>query len=124
MSKSTRSLFQVEMADDTVYEVWADQRDWAAAEGQNFPQTQYMTFVRYMVYNAMRRQRLYVRPWDKFNRDDAVLVDDITPAPVDVVEQDGEDEQRLDPGPTTRNGDAGYFSPSPAVSRSTGLGGF
>jgi len=117
-------VYEVELADGSVYTVHADQRDWAAMEAQNFPEGQYLTVARFIAYNAMRRENMTRRSWPQFNLEDCVSLSDVTSKADGDAVQDGEDEQRLDPGLSTTNVGAGYFSPLTADSRSTALGGF
>jgi hypothetical protein len=111
----TASQFVVTMADGQTHDVRTDQRDWAAMEAREFPRGAIVTAVRYIAYNAMRREGLTRRSWEQFNTTDCVGLEDVTPATDDT---DSEDEQGLDPGPSTPNGAAGYNSPSRRANRS------
>lgn len=89
-------------------EVTTDGRDWAAMEARQFPPNALLTIVRFLAWNALKREGKTRRSWEQFNLIDCTNIEDITPEDSDA---DGEDEQRLDPGPTRRKGRAGSTSP-------------
>lgn len=112
-----RSHYRVHFADRaTPDEVHTDGRDWAAMEARAFPPGALLTAVRFMAFNAMKREHGYRRSWEQFNGQDCVHIEDITPDRGD--DGDGEDEQGLDPGPRTTNESAGSTSPSAPGNRS------
>jgi hypothetical protein len=111
----TSSTFVVTMADGQIHEIHTDQRDWAAMEAKEFPRGAIVTAVRFIAYNAMRREGLTRRSWEQFNTSDCVDIDDVTPP---VAATDGEDEQGLDPGPTAPNDAGDSTSRSSRASRS------
>lgn len=110
-----RSLYEVHFDDGEARQVHTDGRDWAAMEARAFPPGALLTAVRFMAFNAMKREHGYRRSWEQFNGQDCVHIDDITP---DRGDDDGEDEQGLDPGPRTTNESAGSTSPSAPGNRS------
>jgi hypothetical protein len=88
---------RVKMADGTELEVSSDQRDQAAAELLDLPPGATISFVRGIVWSAMRRQGLTKLSWQEFGRECIEVADG----------PDGEGEQSLDPGQRTRSGTAG-----------------
>lgn len=86
---------QVEMEDAKTYDVVADQRDLAAWECQPFGTSgnaldgRMHLALRFLAWNALRRNKLTALSWDEFN-DQCVEVRD---APMEDV------ESPLDPGP-------------------------
>lgn len=95
------TAYRVHMEDGTVHEVDVDQREWSQMEGQGYA-GQPMTGSRYMVWYALRnRTREISMSWTRFNEAACLMIEDITaekyatPASED---EDGEDEESLDPG--------------------------
>lgn len=104
--------------------VHTDGRDWAAMEAKQFGPGAILTSVRFMAYNAAKREHGYKRSWEQFNGIDCVHIDDITPdTDGDEDDQDQEGEKGLDPGPTTSNASGASTSRSPRANRSTGRAG-
>lgn len=120
------TMYTVEMADGRQLTVGIDQRDWAAMEALEFPVKATTLQTRHMCWTALRRDGVRDIPdWPRFNEHDCISVQ--LAAAGD--ESDGEDEQRLNPGRTTPNGDGGSSSRSrrgnrsPQAASSTGTTG-
>lgn len=112
------TMYRVEMADGRELTVATDQRDWAAMEALEFPTKATTLQARHMCWTALRRGGVSnIADWPRFNEHDCISVQ-LAGADVDVDESDGEDEQRLNPGRTTPNGDGGSSSRSRRGNRS------
>jgi hypothetical protein len=109
------ATYLVTLDDGTEHEVITDGRDWAALEAKQFPPGSLLTSVRFMAYNAMKRNGQTKRSWEQFNTADCVSIDDISPD-----DEDAEDEKRLDPGKRAPNGTAESTSRSSPGSRTRG----
>lgn len=97
------------------FDVDVDGRDWAAMELKDLPAHAIVTRARFMAWNALKRGGVTARSWEQFNLSDAISIDDVTVG----ADDDGEDEQRLDPGQSTPNEPGASASPSSPGRRST-----
>jgi hypothetical protein len=86
----------VEMDDGRELEIFIDQRDLAAYEAADVPEGQH-TYLRFLAWSAMSRQKRYSGPWEQFNTLDCVEVADPPGAEEEDEAEDG--AERLDPGP-------------------------
>lgn len=84
--------FTVEMDNGEEFTVQVDQRDWAALEAQDIPESAAHMRTRYLAYSAARRAGRVSIDWVRFNERDCVE------AAVQETEDDSEGEQGLDPG--------------------------
>jgi hypothetical protein len=112
---SARQHYTVEMDDGQIFEVHTDGRDWAAMEAKQFPPGSLVTAVRFLAYNAAKREGLVRMSWEQFNLTKCVLVDLI--GQDDTDDEDSEGEKGLDPGRPTTNEPAESTSRSSAVNR-------
>jgi hypothetical protein len=91
----------VTMDDGKVFDVVADQRDYARLEVQSFAQAGIHTRMRFLSWSVMTREGKTSATWDEFNEVRCVE----TEAPDDTADDDEtEGEQGLDPGPKTPGG--------------------
>jgi hypothetical protein len=86
--------YNVEMADGSEHQVEVDQRDWAAMEAREFPESAMVTKTRYLVWNSMRRNKLTGFSWAVFNESGCVMVNDTPDEEEEAV--DTEDAAPLD----------------------------
>ena len=81
----------VELDAGETFVVAADQRDLAALEAADIPEGMF-TRIRYLAWRAAKRAGRYAGTWEAWNTTDCVHAGDVPDG------DEGEGEQRLDPG--------------------------
>lgn len=99
MSNLTTNRLEVVMDDGTEYEVFADQRDFAAWEATEFDGNH--TMIRFWAWNAMKRRGQYGFGFEKFNTVDCAQVAVANASKAEEGEPDPTQESTSTPGRKT-----------------------
>jgi hypothetical protein len=81
----------VELDDGRELRIAVDQRDFAKAEAQEIGQGSRHTWVRFLAWSALSRNKLYGGSWEQFNEVDCVEA-------TDALEEPAGADESLDPG--------------------------
>jgi hypothetical protein len=74
VSSAVEQDYDVVLEGERHYVVSTDQRDWVQMEVRGFPDGALLTKARYLVFNAMKRQKLIQMGWERFNGEECVSV--------------------------------------------------